>query len=35
MKDYARGPTELIEALERLQKAARNGFEPNGPPRGP
>ena len=36
MKDYVRGPTEaqLIEALETLQKAARNGFEPNDPPRG-
>ena len=36
MKDYARGPTEaqLIEALETLQKAARNELEPNDPPRG-
>ena len=35
MKDYVRGPTEaqLIEALETLQKAARNEFEPNAPPR--
>ena len=34
MKDYARGPTEsqLIEALETLQKAAGNELEPNDPP---
>ena len=34
MKDYARGPTEaqLIEALETLEKAARNELEPNDPP---
>ena len=36
MKDYVRGPTEaqLIEALEALQKAARNELEPNDPPWG-
>jgi DNA-binding MarR family transcriptional regulator len=36
MKDYLRGPTEaqLIEALETLQKAARNELKPNDAPRG-
>jgi hypothetical protein len=36
MKDYVRGLTEaqLIEALETLQKAARNELEPSGPRRG-
>jgi hypothetical protein len=36
MKDYARGRTEaqLIEALETLQKPARNELELNDPPRG-
>jgi hypothetical protein len=36
MNDYVRGPTEaeLIEALETLQKAARNELESNDPPRG-
>jgi hypothetical protein len=35
MKDYVRSPTEaqLIEALETLQKTARNELEPNDPPR--
>ena len=34
MKDYVRGPTkaQLIEALETLQKAAGNEFEPNETP---
>jgi len=35
MKNYFRGPTEarLIEALETLQRAARDELEPNSPPR--
>lgn len=37
MKDYVRGPTkaQLIEALETLQKAAGNEFEPKETRSGP
>jgi len=37
MKDYVRGPTEaqLIEALETLQKAARNESRTERPASGP
>jgi hypothetical protein len=37
MQTLRRGPTEaqLIEALETLQKAARNELEPNDPASGP
>lgn len=37
MKDYVRGPTkaQLIEALETLQKAARNESRTERPASGP